>query len=105
MKIPLYLLDRVYQRGGSQHNYAPNFDQEEIGGIVLGGCENLTTSDIGYYDGIFIMVVQNKGAHFERVGYMIFSKHEWKAPGAFIDFSQLCGIILRFKKRQYIRLG
>ena len=79
-------------------------------GIVLGRCESAPVSR--GLDGIFIMVVQERGDHFERVGHMVLrlsylrmipepSQNIYDHLDAWVPW-QLC---FRSKKRRRLRIG
>lgn len=107
LQIPLYSLCQTYEKGADiQREYAPDLIQDSLLGIVLGRCEDVTDLQPG--EGIFVLVVQSKGQHFERVGHMEF-KHAMLKLTPRIDSRgsnetpwQLC---FRSKERRTVRLG
>jgi hypothetical protein len=104
-------LNSLYQTYGNyfatQQSFAPDFDRDDLLGIILGRCE-----DVSYLDrreGIFVMIVHNEGQYFERVGYMEIKLGRLRSLPD-IDWYyekqksplELC---FRLKERRTIRLG
>jgi hypothetical protein len=106
LRIPLFSLYQRYDKGSAtQQSYAPDFQQGDLLGIVLGRSEILP-SDY-FIDSIFVMIVHEKEHYYERVGHMVIKYAPYhslanKGPSASITPWPLC---FHSKKRRTIRLG
>jgi len=106
LRIPLFSLYQQHNKGSAtQQSYAPDFQQGNLLGIVLGRCEKPSS---GYFtDNIFVMIVHEKEHYYERVGHMVikycsFHSLENKGPLANVIPWPLC---FRLRRRRIIRLG
>lgn len=98
---------QAYERGNdTQQDFAPDLDRGNLLGIVLGRCEDF--SDIETWEGIDVLIVHDKGKHFERVGSMeVQCRMLTSIP--YYDFGRSDKmpreIFFRLKERRTIRLG
>jgi hypothetical protein len=106
LRIPLFSLYQPHDKGyATQQSYAPEFQHGSLLGIVLGGCESLTSRSNPKT--VFVMIVREQEHHYERVGHMQLKYHAYqslttKGPLTSVIPWPLC---FRLKKRRTIRLG
>jgi len=104
--IPLYSLYQQYEKGSAtQQSYAPDFQQGDLLGIVLGRGEIHPNEDLA--DGIFVMIVHEREHYYERVGHMVmkYSFYHSLAIGGNLPFVKFWPLCFRLKERRTIRLG
>ena len=112
VQVPTFSLYSNYDENIGQQPFAPDFDQTELLGVILGRIGYLDRDADQPDDNDFILIVQPRDSYYERVGHMEFCKWLVKvnpepSKRTPLDpyYSVPWEICLRRKQRKIIRLG